>query len=108
MGFELQMEEMPGHLVATFSGSDEVPGWRVAEAVWRQFDLVAEQCVRTKKDKVLIDTRRADGKVSFLERFLLGDNSRVFAFHGIKVAFVDRPERIDPKKFGELVARNRS
>jgi hypothetical protein len=107
MSLELQTEEMPGHLAATFVSSGGFIDSRVADAVWRQFDLVAEHCNRTKNDKVLIDTTRAEGKVSFVERFLLGEKTRVFAFHGIKVAFVDRPERIDPQKFGELVARNR-
>jgi hypothetical protein len=107
MGLELQIEEIPGYLAATFISSGGLIDSRVAEAVWRQFDLVADHCNRTKNDKVLIDTTRADGKVSFVERFLLGEKTRVFAFHGIKVAFVDRPERIDPQKFGELVARNR-
>lgn len=103
MSLELQMEEMPGHLAATFIGS----GWRVAEEVWRQFESVGEHCKRTKKDKVLIDTTRADGKVSFVERFLLGERTLIFARYGLKVAFVDRPERIHPQKFGEVVARNR-
>jgi hypothetical protein len=107
MSFELQTEEMPGHLAATFISSGELIDSSVAEAVWRQFELVAEHCARTKNNKVLIDTTRVDGKVSFVERFLLGEKTQVFAFYGIKVAFVDRPERIDPQKFGELVARNR-
>jgi hypothetical protein len=103
MGLEVQMEEMSGHLAATFIGS----AGRVAEEVWRQFESIAEHCKRTKKDKVLIDTRRADGKVSFVERFLLGERTQIFACYGLKVVFVDRHERIDPQKFGELVARNR-
>jgi hypothetical protein len=31
----------------------------------------------------------------------------IFARHRIKVAFVGRPEQIDPGKFGVMVAQNR-
>jgi hypothetical protein len=103
MGLEVHMEEMSGHFAATIIGS----GGHVAEEVWLQFETVAEHCKRAKKDKVLIDTRRAEGKVSFVDRFLIGERTRIFASYGLKVVFVDRPERIDPQKFGELVARNR-
>src|SRR5690349_19738297 len=102
MGLEVHMEEMSGHFAATIIGS----GGHVAEEVWLQFETVAEHCKRAKKDKVLIDTRRAEGKVSFVDRFLIGERTRIFASYGLKVVFVDRPERIDPQKFGELVARN--
>jgi hypothetical protein len=104
MGLEVHMEEMSGHLAATIIGSE---GRHVVEEVCRQFETVAEHCKRTKKDKVLIDTRQAEGKVSFVDRFLIGERTRIFACYGLKVVFVDRPERIDPQKFGELVARNR-
>jgi hypothetical protein len=107
MSFQLQFEEMSGYLVAKFIGSGGLIGLSVAEEIWRQFELIAEHCKRTKNDKILIDTTRADGKVSFVERFLLGERAQVFASYRLKVAVVDGLERIDPQKFGELVARNR-
>jgi len=92
---------MPGYLVARFIGVG-VPG----EAS-EQFGSIAEQCKRTKNDKLLIDTTEYDVKVSAFDRFLFGERLQAFARHRIKVAFVCRPEQPDPEKFGILVARNR-
>lgn len=72
-----------------------------------QFELIAEECKRTKNDKLLIDTTGAEGKISLLERFLMGERTQIFAYHGFKIAWVDMPERTNPPDFGELVARNR-
>jgi len=101
MSFQLQMEQMSGYLAARFIGAGEL------EDVWRQFESIAEHCKRTKNTKVLIDFTRAKGKASTVDRFMLGESARIFAVHGIKVAGVDTPERIDPQWFGRLVARNR-
>ena len=101
MSFQLQMEQMPGYLAARFIGSGE-PG----EASL-QFESIAEHCKLTKNDKLLIDTTRYDVKVSAIDRFISGQRLQAFARHRIKVAFVSRPEQIDPQKFGTLVARNR-
>lgn len=48
MSFQLQMEQMPGYLAAGFTGAG------TAEEVWRQFELIAEECKRTKNKKLLI------------------------------------------------------
>jgi hypothetical protein len=101
MSFQLQMEQMPGYLAARFIGAGE------PEDVWRQFELIAEHCKRTKNNKVLIDFTRAKAKVSTVDRYMAGESARTFAVHVIKVAMVDTPERIDPERFGRLVARNR-
>jgi len=101
MSFQLQMEQMPGYLAARFIGTG------VAEEVWRQFESIAENCKRTKNNKVLIDTTKAEEEISLLERFLMGERTQTFARCGLKVACVDTPERIDPRRFGELVDRNR-
>src|SRR5262245_58992916 len=37
----------------------------------------------------------------------LGERLVIFALYRIKVAFVCRPEQVDPRKFGTLVAQNR-
>jgi hypothetical protein len=81
MGFQIQMEQMPGYLAAKFIGAG-VPG----EAS-EQFESIAEHCKRTKNDKLLIDTTGYDVKVSAIDRFLLGERLQVFVRHGIKVAF---------------------
>jgi hypothetical protein len=101
MGFELQMKQMRGYLAARFIGVGE-PG-----EVSEQFESIAEHCKLTKNDNLLIDTTAYDVKTSVTDRFFLGTSSQIFAVHRIKVAFVCRPEQIDPQKFGALVARNR-
>ena len=95
------MEEKPDYLVARFIGSG------VAEEAWPQFELIAENCKRTKNDKLLIDATRAEVKVSLVERFLTAKRTVIFAQYGLKVAVVEIPERIDSQRFGELVAQNR-
>src|SRR5262249_38434115 len=66
MGFQLQMEQMPGYLVARFTGVG------TPAEVWQQYELIAEHCKRTKNHRLLIDTSRAEGGISILERFLMG------------------------------------
>jgi hypothetical protein len=101
MSLQLQMEQISGYLVARFTGAG-VPGEGM-----RQFELIAEHCKRTKNDKLLIDTTGYDVTIPMINRFFMGERLGVFARHGIKVAFVSRPEQLDPRKFGVLVAQNR-
>jgi hypothetical protein len=101
MSFKIQMVQMPGYLAARFIGAG-VPGEASGE-----FESIAEHCELTMNDKLLIDTTGYDVKASAIDRFFLGTSSQIFACHRIKVAFVSRPEQIDPQKFGVLVARNR-
>jgi hypothetical protein len=101
MSFQLQIEQMRGYLAARFIGVGEVG------EVSKQFESIAEHCNLTKNDKLLIDSTRYDVKVSVTDRFFLGTSSLIFAVHRIKVAFVCRPEQLDPRKFGALVAQNR-
>jgi hypothetical protein len=101
MSIQLQIEQMPGYLAARFTGAG------AAEEIWRQFESIAEHCKRTKNKKILIDLTRAEGKISTLDKFQMGESGRIFALHGIKVAGVDTPERIDPQGFVALVAQNR-
>lgn len=101
MSFQLQFEEMPGYLAARFIGSG------AAEEVWQQFELVAEHCQRAKIDKLLIDITKAKGTLSLTEKYFAAEESRIFARFGIKVAFIEIPERLDPRRFFLLAARNR-
>jgi hypothetical protein len=101
MSFQLQMEQMPGYLVARASGVDTA-----AEGL-RQTELIAEHCKGTNNDKLLIDTRGLDVKVSLVDRFFLGTTLRIFACYRMKVAYVCRPDQLDPKMFAMLVAQNR-
>jgi hypothetical protein len=101
MSIQLQMEQMPNYLAARFIGSG------VAEEVWRQFELIAEHCKRVKGDKLLIDITKAEGKLSLIEKYMAAEEARIFAQYGIKVVFIETPERMDPRKFFLLAARNR-
>jgi hypothetical protein len=101
MSIQLQMEQMPGYLVARATGVD------VAAEGLRQTELIAEHCKRTNNDKLLIDTRGFDVKVSLVDRFFLGKTLRIFACYRMKVAYVCRPDQLDPKMFAMLVAQNR-
>jgi hypothetical protein len=101
MSFQLQFEQMSGYLTARFIGMG-APSEASA-----QFESIAEHCMRTENDKLLIDTTRYDVKVSVIDRFLFGGRLQAFARHRIKVAFVSRPEQLDRRKFGALVAQNR-
>ena len=98
---QLHLEEKPDYLVARLTGAGAP-----CEAS-QQFESIAEHCKRANEDKLLIDTTGYDVKVSTVDRFLLGERLGIFARHKIKVAFVCRPEQVDPQKFGALVARNR-
>lgn len=101
MSIQLQIEEMSGYLAARFIGAG------AAEEAWQRFELIAENCKRTKDDKLLLDFRGAQGDVCVVDRYYLGERSQIFARHRLKVATVAIREQIDPQKFGELVARNR-
>jgi hypothetical protein len=99
MSFQLQMEQMPGYLAARFTGAG------APDEVWRQYELIAEHCDRTKNRKLLIDTTGAEAKISIVDRYRVGERLEIFALHGIKIAFVSRPDQHDPKRFARLVAR---
>jgi hypothetical protein len=101
MSYQLQIEQMPGYLAARFTGRG------AAGEASGQFESIAEHCKLTKNNKLLIDSTRYGVKASILDRFFLGTSSQIFAIHRIKVAFVCRPEQVDPRKFGALVAQNR-
>jgi hypothetical protein len=101
MSLQLQIEETQNYLIARFIGSG------VVEDVWRHYELIAEHCKRVNKNKLLLDYTKAHGEASLVDRYYLGDRGRVFAKHNIKVATVDRPERLDPRRFGVMVAQNR-
>ncbi len=101
MGIQLQIEKMPGYLAARFTGAGAI------EETWLQYGLIAEHCKRANKNKLLLDFTNAQAEVSFLDRYFLGDEAQIFARYKLQIAVVDRPERVDPKMFGVMVAQNR-
>jgi hypothetical protein len=60
-------------------------------------------------EKLLVDATGLGGfdPPTTLERFTLGGQFARAARGAVKVAFVARPEWVDPKRFGLTVARNR-
>ena len=92
---------MPGYLVARIIGAG------TADEASRQFELIAEHCKRANKNKLLLDYREAHAKVSLAEKYFAVEKARIFAQYRLKVAVIDIPERLDPKRFGEIVAQNR-
>jgi hypothetical protein len=101
MSIQLQMEQMHGYLAARFIGMG------AAGEASERFESIAEHCNLTKNNKLLIDTTRYDVTVSVLDRFSLGTSLLIFAGRRIKVAFVCRPEQIDARRLGRVVAENR-
>jgi poly-beta-hydroxyalkanoate depolymerase len=102
MSIQLQMEQMSGYLAARFIGTC------MLEEIWRQFELIAETCKRANKNRLLLDFTKFHAGISFADRYFFVTSARIFAqYKLIKTAVVARPEQIDSKKFGELVARNR-
>jgi hypothetical protein len=101
MSVQFQAKVNPSYLAVRFTGAG------TAEEVWRQFELIAERCKRANKNKLLLNFTEAHGKISLAERYFLGRKAQIFPSYMIKVAMVDTPERVDPRRFGELVLRNR-
>src|SRR5215467_3570544 len=102
MSIQLQIEEMPNYLAARFTGTG------AAEEIWRQFEFIAERCKRANKNKLLLDMTETHEDLFLADRYFLGDAGEVFMFYNlIKVAGVARPDQLDPKRFVEIVARNR-
>jgi hypothetical protein len=102
MSLQLQMEQMPGYLAARFTGQG------APEEIWRQFELIAEHCKRANKNRLLLDFTEFHAGISLADRYFLVIGARIFAqYKLIKTAYFARPEQVDSKKFGELVARNR-
>jgi hypothetical protein len=98
---KIQFEEIIGYLAVRFTGAGTI------EEAWRQFESIADHCERTNKNKLLLDFTEAQTEISFADRYFLGERAKIFASQASKVATVGRPEQIDPRKFGEVVAQNR-
>ena len=64
-------------------------------------------CHRRETNKTLLDVTGAHKESSLADKYFLGEKSQIFARYKLKVAYVNRPERVDPNGFGEMVARNR-
>jgi lipid-A-disaccharide synthase-like uncharacterized protein len=103
MSVELQIEETPNYLAARFTGAG------VAEEFTRRLVLIAEHCKRANKNKLLLDFWEAHAiGLSMANKYFFGEETQIFLDCKLmKLAIVARPERADPRRFGEMVIRNR-
>jgi hypothetical protein len=101
MSIELQMENASGYMLARFTGEGR------AEEALLYFEQIAEQCIRTNNNKLLIDCTQAKTKISTVDMYEQGEGAKLFDRHGIKIAVVVSEDKLEPEKFAEMVARNR-
>jgi len=81
--------------------------WKIEELCAASEPVLAE-CLTRKQDLLLVDlTGLVRQPVSTLDRYRLGASVVVFSRKLRKVATVAQAEFVDPRKFGEQVARNR-
>ena len=98
---KIQLEEIIGYMAVRFTGAGTM------EEAWRQFESIVEHCERANKNKLLLDFTEAQAEISPADRYFLGERAKIFASQTSKVATVGRPDQLDPRRFGEEVARNR-
>jgi hypothetical protein len=101
MNVQLQIDEMPDYLKARFNGVS------ATEEAERQFELLAEECKRTNKNKLLLDFTEVPADVSLVDRYALGKRTLVFAQYKCKVAAVCTLRQHHSTRFLETVAQNR-
>src|SRR5215831_14974117 len=101
MAFQLQIEQRLGYLSVRVIGAGD------AEEAGNQFEIVLEHCKRTMNKKLLVDITGVEGGFSFLDKYYFMGRLWLGVSYVVKVATVDTQEKIDPRRFGELVAQNR-
>ncbi len=81
--------------------------WKIDEICGAP-ELVLAECLARKQVLLLVDLTALDLQpVTTLDRYRLGSSLISFSGKLRKVACAAKPEFIDPRKFGEQVARNR-
>ena len=101
MCVQLQIEEMPDYIKATFNGAT------TTKEVGRQFESLAEKCKCTNKNKLLLDFTEVPADISLMDRYDLGKRTLVFAQYKCKVAAVCKSGQRDSHCFLGTVAQNR-
>lgn len=84
----------------------EIEGEMTLERLTAVGSAIVETCTRQKAGKALADARKMTGDLSILEWHTL---ATTFAsrWPGVRLAVVDRAERLKPDRFMETTARNR-
>ena len=100
--YNLKFEERTDYLYAYVSG--DKASLELSKQYWRK---IAEECRRTKCNKVLI-VEDIKENVSTTEMYEFASELPTMGFVGIKIAFVDQYiEQRELNELGELVATNR-
>jgi hypothetical protein len=101
MTLKIKIEKRADYLVAKFSGEANL------QDIGQRFEALAVRCRKEKKHKLLIDVTAIKAAPTFSDRYRAGESAVVFTEFGIRIAMLGRPELIDPRRLGELVAQNR-
>jgi hypothetical protein len=108
------IEVRKSHIYVKITGKISLIGASGWEEIKSAVADVVNQVQKDKIYKLLVDCLGFSGKVSTLDRFLLAvffvkENSKLLArrVHPLRISFVGNKSLIDPRKFGETVARNR-
>jgi hypothetical protein len=101
MSAQLQIDETPDYLEARFIGAGKT------EKIEREFELLAEKCKLSNKNKLLLDLTGLPSDLSLVDIYFLGEKALVFRQYKCKVAAVGKPEQHDSHRFLELVSQNR-
>ncbi len=100
--YNLKFEERTDYLYAYVSG--DKASLELSKQYWRK---IAEECRRTKCNKVLI-VEDIKENISTTEMYEFASELPTMGFVGIKIAFVDQYiEQRELNELGELVATNR-
>jgi hypothetical protein len=108
------IEVKKSHIYVKITGKISLLGASGWEEIKSAVADVVNQVLKNKTYKLLVDCLDFSGKISTLDRFLLAvffvkENSKLLArqMQPIRITFVVNKSLIDPRKFGETVARNR-
>jgi hypothetical protein len=97
---DLELVEREGFLEVRFLGSFSIERFK------GQAEAASRACRERECEKLLVDVTRLEARLTTVDRYELASHA-VRVSWGLKVALYVRPDFLDPKKFGILVAQNR-
>jgi hypothetical protein len=97
---DLEFTQQPGCLVVSLHGRD------ILEKKSATLRAIAESLKASNLRNALVDARGVPGPITFMDRFQLGTLSGRY-LAGTTIAVLARADQADPRKLGQLVARNR-
>jgi hypothetical protein len=84
----------------------ELEGEMTLERLTAVGAVIADTCTRQKSERALADARKMSGDLSILEWHTLGTAFQT-SWPAVRLAIVDRADRLKPDRFLETTARNR-